>query len=153
MSKTFNFGKIDFYGIGRKVNLVTVEVNLRYREDGKPIFTASASVWNIHQTDCVQCGQCLDTIYPFFTDNKLFCTIYKMWLLYHLNNTNCGTVKQDMAIKKHFSYTNQQYEYTKAKEFLKSIDLYNDNGHKYGMGWNYRAIGKKDLKTIEELLK
>ena len=31
MTKTFNFGKIDYYGKGRKINAVTVTVSLAHR--------------------------------------------------------------------------------------------------------------------------
>ena len=54
MKRTFNFGKIDYYGRGRKVNSVEVKVEL----SDKGVFTASANIWNSKHTDCVCGGQC-----------------------------------------------------------------------------------------------
>ena len=60
MKKTFNFGKIAAYG-NRKINLVTVEVELS-EKDGHKVFTASGDVWNSKHTDIIRGGQCLDYI-------------------------------------------------------------------------------------------
>ena len=58
MRKRFTFGKIDFYGRGRKINAVEVDIEL----SDKGVFTASGTIWNSKHTDCVCGGQCLDTI-------------------------------------------------------------------------------------------
>ena len=72
MKRVFEFGKIDFNGKGRKVNRVSVEVNLRETETSYGykyyLFTASGEIWNARGTDCVVCGQCLDEIKGYVND-------------------------------------------------------------------------------------
>ena len=75
MEKTFDFGKIDLNGCGRKINKVEVEVELT--NDGR--FTASASVWNSKHTDIECGGQCLDELVQFLKSNETFMKIYN-WL-------------------------------------------------------------------------
>ena len=82
MKKTFDFGKIDFQGRGRKCNAVTVE--MEYREDGdKKRFSVSANIWNAFHSDIVAGGQCLDTIAPYI-HNSTFSEILRLWKLYAL---------------------------------------------------------------------
>lgn len=92
MKKIFDFGKIDFCGRGRKCNAVTVE--MEYREDGdKKRFSVSANVWNMHHTDIVAGGQCLDSIAPFI-HNRRFSEILRLWKLYHLNDMHPECIHQ-----------------------------------------------------------
>lgn len=44
MKKIFNLGKIALYG-KRKINEVNLKIELK-EKDGKPVFSASAMVWN-----------------------------------------------------------------------------------------------------------
>ena len=94
MKRTFNFGKIDYYGRGRKINLVEVEVRLS--DDG--VFTASATIWNSKHTDCVCGGQCLDEVAKYVKSDK-FKKIYRLWKQYHLNDMHAGTEKQEEVLK------------------------------------------------------
>lgn len=86
MKKVFDFGK---YAIdsARKVNAVTVEINLRETDKG-PEFTASATVWNSKNTNCIMGGQCLDSLVPYLKSNTTFMEIYRLWGLYHLNGAH-----------------------------------------------------------------
>ena len=74
LRSTINFGKIAYCG-KRKVNLVEVEVELE-NYPTKPVFTASAIVWNQSKTDTIRAGQCLDALVPYFKDNELFIRNY-----------------------------------------------------------------------------
>lgn len=80
----FSFGKVDWNGRGRKVNLITVEITLKM-EEGKNTFSASGDIWNASRTDCICGGQCLDEIAKY-TRSPLFKKIYRLWKLYHLND-------------------------------------------------------------------
>ena len=104
--KTINFGKIDFYGTGRKINAVDVYIELRtqggdeilvknekgeYIKSGKqtPVyieFAASGHIWNGKHTDICAGGQCLDEIAEFVKD-PAFIKIYEIWK-YCLSITN-----------------------------------------------------------------
>lgn len=84
MKKTFDFGKIDYTGRGRKSYPVTVE--MEYTEkDGKKRFSVSGYIWNTQKTDIVCGGQCLDIIARYIK-TPVFKEIYRLWKLYHLND-------------------------------------------------------------------
>ena len=92
MKKKFSFGKIDFYG-KRKINEVVLTVE--YDEYGR--FSVCGDVWNSRHTDIVCGGQCLDTLLPYFIDNELFMTIYRLWKDYHFAFPHKDTItKEDM---------------------------------------------------------
>lgn len=148
--KVFEFGKIDYCNRGRKDCPVEVEICLYIdKNKNEEVFTASGSIWNGRHSDVYCCGQCLDEIHEFIKD-KTFLEIYRLWKLYHLNDLHAGTPRQEKAIKEWKE--NNKYEYTKACEYLKSINLYEDNGYKYGHGWLYEPIPKEDLDKIYKLL-
>ena len=182
MKKVFNFGKIDYYKNGEKINVVTVEVELRKKGGEKtftispktkeriytgkttPIyyeFSASGTIWNAQKTDCLECGQCLDTIAEYIKD-PLFLEIYGLWKKYHLNSLNAGTPEQEEAIQKMGS---RSYNYDTVCEYLKNIGLYevnytglsigkvyNNEPYKYGHAWLIREIPQDVIKRIKVLI-
>lgn len=153
MKKTFNFGKIDFYGRGRKINLVTVTAELTEKENGKPQFSVMGDIWNNTHTDIVCGGQCLDEISKYIK-HPTFKRIYKHWKLYHLNDMRAGTPDQESAIKQ-WKESGNKYDYTAACEYLKSINLYEveheGKPYNYGHKWIYASIPEDDLQDIKNL--
>jgi len=161
MKKTFKFRVSDKK---RLRYTVTVEINLETKENGLPVFTASATVGNGGRYE--RGGQCFDDILKYYTfnnptDYKIFLNIYDIWKRNHLNNLNAGTEKQMTALKNGYESYCSGREITDKFEsqcdYLKSIDLYVDileggMPYKYGSGWIYRAISEKDLLKIDELL-
>lgn len=159
MKKTFNFGKIDFCGSGRKINLVTVTVELR-RRGGKTTFTIDrktgektitgktpeyvelsicGDVWNARRSDIVCGGQCLDTIAEYrrqLSDPELFDTLHGLWTKYHLNGTHAGTPEQEKAIEE-WKAAGNKYEYTAVCEMLKQRGLYEVNYTGLSVGRRY----------------
>lgn len=156
MKKTFDFGKIDFYGCGRKINLVTIEVSLKEKEAGKIVFTASGDIWNSKKTDVLCGGQCLDEISRFIK-SETFKKIYHFWKLYHLNDMHAGTPEQEQAIEEALKNgALESNDYSKVCDYLKSINLYEvmheGKVYKYGHSWLYEEIPAEDLKEIKDLL-
>ena len=149
MRKVFNFGKIA-YASERKINEVTLEMEYR---DGR--FCVCGDVWNGRHTDIVCGGQCLDELLPYFKDNELFMTIYRLWDNYHLNDLHAGTKEQEEAIHEHFG-KHKYIDYNERVEYLKSVNLYevpyNGEMYKYGSGWISHSIPKEDIEVIKELL-
>ena len=92
----------------------------------------------------------MDTINEFLSKDKLFSKIYKFWKKYHLNDLHAGTPKQEKALKKVELLGGNYYD--EACEYLKSINLYEDNGYKYGSSWLKEEIPTKDLNEIKKLL-
>ena len=145
MRKRFTFGKIDFYGRGRKINLVEVDVEL----SDKGVFTASGTIWNSKRTDCVCGGQCLDTIAKY-VKNPTFKKIHGLWKQYHLNDMHAGTVRQEEALDA-AGLTEYANNYRKCCDYLESIGLLVDDGYKFGTGWLKRDIPAEDLEEIKKL--
>lgn len=149
MKKNFDFGKIDFYGTGRKINLITITAHLM-RRGGEDTFTIdrktgektiigktpeyielsiSGNVWNARKTDVVCCGQCLDTIAKYkkqLSNPDLFITLYDLWNKYHLNGMHAGTPEQEKAIEE-WKAAGNKYDYEAACEMLKERGLYEVN--------------------------
>lgn len=146
MKKKFTFGKIDFYGRGRKINAVEVDVEF----SDKGVFTASGTIWNSKHTDCVCGGQCLDTIAEY-VKNPTFKKIHRLWKQYHLNDMHAGTVAQEEALIK-VGLTRFASDYRKCCDYLDSIGLLVDNGYKFGTGWLKRDIPVEDITEIQNLL-
>ena len=87
----------------------------------------------------------------FIKGNATFNSIYRLWKLYHLNDLHAGTKKQEEALKQKFGGVNANI-YTEQCEYLKSINLYDDNGYKFGTGWIKEEIPANDLQEIKRLL-
>lgn len=156
MRKTFSFGK-HAVNSERKINEITLEIELRENKENKPVFTASADVWNARHTDIVMGGQCLDDLMEYIGDNELFREIHGLWKRNHLNGLNAGTKEQMECIATHKDEINEEDGwYTKELNLLKKYNMdvveYNGKPYKYGTGWIYRPIPDEDLKRIKELL-
>ena len=142
-----SFGKVDAYGSGRKNNEVTIEMELK---DGR--FSASGKVWNSKHTDIISGGQNLDEIKEYLKGNKDYEKIYNMWQKHHLNDMHAGTEKQEEALNKKFGGVNPN-KYDEQVAYLKSINLYEDNGYRFGSGWLKRDIPQDDLKEITKIIR
>ena len=179
MEHTYKFGKIDANGIGRLINEVEVEVELRevdrtskeVNDDRKTAleFACSASVYNSSQTDLVMGGQCLDELmnHPSLSTNPLFCDIHEMWTKYHLNTLNAGTPRQTEALEQAIAEgkleNRNASNYVKCCDYLESVGLLYDeeylvkdkNGnptaYQYGHGWIVRDIPPEDLEICKAM--
>ena len=169
MRKEISLGKIDFNGCGRKINLVTVDIELRSETTsyGVPYkeFSVCADVWNSKKTDILCGGQCLDDIKPYMAGTKyetLFLEIYDLWKKYHLNGFRAGTPNQQKACKEWFE--SNPYDWNKLCNMLKSKGIYEDTftgyGHakqynnepyRYGSDWVVEFIPEDDLAFINML--
>ena len=166
MKTTINFGKIDFNNCGRKINPVTVDIELRdmstkYGFDYKE-FSVCADVWNSKKTDIICGGQCLDEILPFMIGTKYedsFSLIYKLWKKWHLNGLKAGTPKQEEFCKDWLS--SHPYDYTALCSELEARCLFTDKfkgyGHRkqykdepynYGCDWIIDVIPDEDIDLI-----
>jgi hypothetical protein len=165
MEKTFKLGKIAYYGKAKR-HAVELEVELKkgtrtalHWDTLEPVegtdqflFTASACIWNHKHSDIYCGGQCLDTINETFKRvNPIFKKIYPIWKKYHLNDLKSGTKKQIEALDQ-YQFKSGRYDYIEACEYLKSIDLYDDRGYKYGSAWLYQPLPEDVLQTILDVL-
>lgn len=175
MKKVFEFGKIKYTNKSNRVNLVTVEVELRQR-GGETTFTIDrktgektitgktpeyvelsicGSVWNARHSDIVCGGQCLDTINRYkqqLNNPELFTVLYDLWKHYHLNGMHAGTPEQEQAIKE-WEKAGNRFDYTAACEMLKSRGLYEVNytGLSVGRRYNNEPYKYGHAWLIQEL--
>ena len=138
MEKTLYFGKVDFYGHGRKINTVDIEMELKEKDDGKIVFTASGNIWNSHHTDIVMGGQCIDEIAKLFPHNEKVQRIKKIWERWHLNDLHAGCKHQR-------NFESEPYENHRGAH----CDICN---YTYGTGWQYEAIPDNVIAEIKELM-
>lgn len=159
-----SFGKIDYYGNGRKSNEVEIEMQLK---DG--VFTASGSIKNARGTDSVSGGQNIDEIADLMKNNKDVQEIHSLWKKYHLNQMHAGTEKQEEALEKFKGERKaiaeqmnkgKQYDWQKVderdyevtKKLLENHNLLEDDGYKYGTSWLKREIPDDDKRRIISLI-
>lgn len=178
LKRTIDFGKIDFYESGKKINKVEIEVTLRNADTDKPEFSVCGTVWNSRHTDCVAGGQCIDSIDKFFRTDRLYKLIENLWKKYHLNGMNAGTVEQEKCLKEHESERKaiaEEIDKAEGKDFrfkwnvptspsdykvscklLEKYGMYevelDGKPYKYGHSWLYRAIPENDLNKIRAIL-
>lgn len=148
MKHRFHLGKIDARGTGRRVNEVTIDLELTKR-GGDPTFTVApdgtrnytgnktpvytelsicGTAWNSAHTDCIWGGQCLDMIAHVSQqmterNRKTFRTLYGLWKNWHLNSMHAGTPEQEAAVKE-WEAAGNRYDYDKACAMLNEIGLY-----------------------------
>lgn len=168
--KKFNFGKIDLFCIGRRINEVDVELKLRERfcEGFKYYeFSACGNVWNSIHTDIKEGGQCLDDILLHIrelTNPILFKTIHKLWKAYHLNSLKAGAPEQEAAVKEWLA-DGKRYDYTEARAMLEGRGLltvpfygmttekvWNGEPYRYGSGCVIEVIPDYALRLIAHIM-
>ena len=128
-----------------------IDITLKQNAKGQTCFSASGSIWSKRKHDYETCGQCLEEIAICYPHNEQVQEIVALWRLYHLNDMKAGVPAQENAIKAWLAQGNK-YTYDGACEYLKSQNLYEVEGYKYGHAWVYSPIPKHDLKRIEALL-
>ena len=143
--KTLNFGKVAYNG-NRKINSVNVTVELEDTEKG-PKLAICGEIWNAPHTDCVSCGQNIDTIKELLPHNKKVARIHDVWEAYHLNDMQAGTPAQEAAVEQ-WEANGNRYDYSLACAYLKDKGLYEDNGYKYGSQWLYKPIPAEVINEI-----
>lgn len=158
------FGKIDYYGNGRKSNAVEIEMELK---DGN--FSAMGFIKNARGTDSVSGGQNIDEIADLMKDNKDVQEIHSLWKKYHLNQMHAGTEKQEEALEKFKSERKaiaeqmnkgktydwqkvDERDYEVTKKLLENHNLLEDDGYKYGTSWLKREIPDDDKRRIISLI-
>ena len=149
IQKTFDFGKVDYYGCGRKINKVDMTVRLYDEGDGHVVLSIDGGFWNGRGTDYMHCGQCLDTIAEFVSD-PLFMKIYGWWKNFHNNGAHFGDEKQEAYLK---SKGVSVHDCGAGLAALKAAGMEKDSdGVEYGRQWHWHPIPEPILSEIKKLL-
>ena len=158
------FGKVDYDNVGRNDNLIQVEIELKKHSKNSKLlddsllpinedyytFSVTGGIWDRRKFDFLTCGQCLDTILELIPNNKLFKRIHKLWKLYHLNDLQAGTKKQQRMLDK---YADNNYEYDNCIRVLKKHRSYNDKGYEYGAQWLLNKLPVSFYREYISILK
>ena len=149
IQKTFDFGKVDYYGRGRRINKVDVTVRLYDKGDGRIVLGIMGGFWNGRGTDYVCCGQCLDEIAKFVSD-PLFKKIYSWWKNFHNTDMHLGDENQEAYLK---SKGVSIHDYDAGLAALKAAGMEKDSdGIEYGHQWHWHPIPEPILSEIKKLL-
>lgn len=116
-------------------------VNLKIKINKEGVFSISGDI-----SSCG--GQIYDEILPAnIYQEKLI----NYWKKYHLNDMHAGTLKQEKALDRWYLTYNRDVGYDRKVEYLKSINMYNDNGYRYGTSWLKRELSHNFEKKIDNL--
>jgi hypothetical protein len=149
---TINCGKVAAYGT-RKINAAEIHFELFENDKHQIVFSACGTVWNSKHTDSVMGGQCLNNwvFKHIAARNSKAKAVIEMWKKYHLNDMHAGTPAQEAALadfeEKEKAPISDYYDW--AVEKLRSINLYEDNGYKYGSSWLCEEIPQSAIEEIK----
>lgn len=143
-------------GVGQGKGCKTLEVEIRLDtqlcKDWETLEEKRMYVFGASAHGMRHWGQCLDYLQTnaeryIMPESKreLFNRICEIWNEYHLNDLQGGTRKQTEHLTKELHRADH---YTEACEYLKSIDLFEDRGYKYGHGWLCKEIPSEIVDEI-----
>lgn len=150
MKTTINLGKIAYNNQSRRVNLVTIDIELTKRIIGETIshehldtqesyvLLMSGNIWNGSQTDIILGGQCLDEIAAHFPKCILTYRLHWLWKNYHLNHMNAGCIHQK---------TGNFFNDSKI-----SKQVCKETGYKYGSKWLFKIIPDDIIEEIKLII-
>lgn len=169
MSKwTLNLGKVDANGRGRKVNDVTVEVELTMKKSPAPHLdidfrpcgdyeelSMTGEIWNAARTDIIQGGPCLDAVAGFFPDNADVQKLVEIWRRWHLNGMRPGTREQlrhldEFRVKDPLNQYNRDCEVLEKASLL-MVGPQNYKNFMYGHGWLVEPLPPEIVQEVRDI--
>jgi hypothetical protein len=75
--------------------------------------------------------------------------LVEFWKKHHLNDMKAGTKKQMDALKDY----PDKHDYRAACYYLKTLDLYEDRGYRYGSGWLCTTFPREEFDQLIQELK
>lgn len=139
-------------GKGCKTLVVDIRLDTRLRRDWETLEERRMYVFAASAHGMRHWGQCLDYLQENAGEyimpvgkRELFNRICEIWRQYHLNDLQSGTRKQTEHLT---TELHRADHYTEACEYLKSIDLFEDRGYKYGHSWLCKEIPAEIVAEI-----
>ena len=155
----YDLPKVDATGNGIKDNASVIEWSLYDFNDGRVRFTMSATIWNRLGTDCIQAGQCLDEIRRLYRFNPLVKEMVEVWKLWHLNDMNAGTPRQEAYLKGYrqafldtHNHEMDSWSYDTRLDILEKAGLSPDPHHEnyvYGTAWLHTVLPQDVIDKVK----
>lgn len=119
--------------------------------------TISSTIWEgktKSEKNAVSGGQCLGSINPNdFKEKAEIKVIKDIWEYWHLNCTLPGSKAQEKALHKFYKMNpGIRKDYDKAVQYLRTIDLLDDNGYTYGSKWLGKKLPELIVTKIKKLM-
>lgn len=129
MKNTIVVGLVDYENLGKTVNKVEIE----YSFDGIS-FTASGTIWDAKQKNCLHAGLILDEILELFPEHDLVKRIHKVWSQWSLSDSCAGSPRQEEFLmnKNITQYEEAVLALTEAGLEPDSEYLYENKPYAYG---------------------
>lgn len=127
---------------------VCVQIRYTITGDLRGVLAISGDTNNAH-------GQIYECLSPDavpkepFTKNDIL-KLREYWERWHLNDTNAGTPKQEAAVRA-WKAAGNKYDYKDACNYLKTIDLYEDDGYRYGSKWLFEEVPQEVIRWLFEM--
>ena len=136
--------KIVKYTDGKRTAEITIELNKGRLSICGVVYTGKKLLKS--EKNLLSGGQCIDDCKGIIPEQ-----LVSVWERWHLNDMRAGTPKQTEAIDKVSCTFDRLNWYAQACEYLKSIDLYEDNGYRYGSAWLREEIPSSVVDYIASL--
>lgn len=130
--------------------LIILTIDVKMEKENVPILSITGNVYEKKEGKfdiLANCGQVVD--YLDDTDVKQS-RIKEIWNKYHLNDIHAGTRRQEQALTEKFGAINANI-YSEMCEYLKSINLFYDEGYKFGSQFLTWEIPKEVIDELRDL--
>jgi hypothetical protein len=151
------YNKKLYVGVKESYKKMYVELTINQESDTRTAQTTTLQTIAAYKTlsICGNGGQNLEETADINSYKELFVTesdlntIIDIWNKWHLNDMNAGTEKQQAFINEWKKLN--KYEYSEVCEALKEVNLYIDNGYKYGSQWLVKPLPEEVITEITNI--
>lgn len=98
------------------------------------------------ERNLISAGQCLDECRDIIPPQ--LATVWDQW---HLNDMKAGTKAQELLLEPVRDSFNRLKWYEEACEYLKSLNMYEHNGYRYGSAWLKEELPASVVEYISTL--
>ena len=140
-NKVVNPGSIKTYGD----RWAKVYVNIEYNAEDDEL-SITGVVGPLSSGNAIgSCGQIQDELlniekYEDGWDYDKVRKLQHVWENYHLNGMHAGTMEQERLVREYFQDNDMRYDYQKAYDYLKSINMHHHLDVHYGYQWLHWPI-------------
>ncbi len=98
------------------------------------------------EKNLISAGQCREEAKDLIPSK-----LVDIWERWHLNDMRAGTLAQEQALREVKDSFSRLNWYDQACDFLKSVNLLDDNGYRYGSAWLTEELPQDVINYIESL--